>query len=205
MEAYLSGLEAYLASGATDLSKVHSVASFFVSRVDTEVDHRLEALAGGPGGSGGDSDAEILALRGKAAVAQAVVAYEHFAHTFSGPRWEALAAKGARVQRPLWASTSTKNPAYPDLLYVDSLIGPNTVNTMPDATVAAFLDHGTVARTVDRGVDEADSELAGLEKAGVDMADVARVLEEEGVASFAKSYEELLQSLHDKANAVRSA
>ena len=120
---------------------MHSVASFFVSRVDTEVDRRLEAL----------NNDKALALRGKAAVAQAKLAYQLFLERFSGPRWEALAAKGAHVQRPLWASTSTKNPAYPDLLYVDSLIGPDTVNTMPDATVAAFLDHGTVARTVDHG------------------------------------------------------
>ena len=144
-------------------------------------------------------------LAGKAAVAQAKLAYRLFQQRFSGPRWEALAARGAHVQRPLWASTSTKNPAYPDLLYVDSLIGPNTVNTMPDATVAAFIDHGTVARTVDQGVDEADSDLARLQEAGVDMDDVARVLEEEGVASFVKSYDELLQSLHDKASAVKPA
>ena len=121
-----------------------SVASFFVSRVDTEVDRRLEQLAGGP-----DGTAEVLALRGQAAVAQAQQAYQRFAAAFSGPRWAALADRGARVQRPLWASTSTKNPAYPDLLYVDRLIGPDTVNTMPDPTLGAFVDHGTVARTVD--------------------------------------------------------
>jgi transaldolase len=197
MEAYLSGLEAYAASGATDLSKVHSVASFFVSRVDTEVDQRLETLAGG---TGDGADQAILGLRGKAAVAQAVVAYEHFRHTFSGPRWEALAEKGARVQRPLWASTSTKNPAYPDLLYVDSLIGPDTVNTMPEQTIDAFLDHGTPARTVDADVAGAHEVLDRLGQVGVDMADVGTVLEEQGVASFAKSFDELLQSLTDKAN-----
>jgi transaldolase len=190
IEAYLSGLEALSAAGG-DVSQVHSVASFFVSRVDTEVDRRLQAL--------GDAAA---GLQGKAAVAQAKLAYRLFEQRFSGPRWEALAAHGAHPQRPLWASTSTKNPAYPDLLYVDNLIGPLTVNTMPDATVAAFLDHGTVARTVDAGVPEAEAHFQALKPAGVDMADVGRVLEEEGVASFTKSYEELLQALHDKANAV---
>jgi transaldolase len=189
IEAYISGLEAFAGTGG-DLSRVHSVASFFVSRVDTEVDHRLEAL----------NNDKALALRGKAAVAQAKLAYELFLERFSGPRWEALKAKGAHVQRPLWASTSTKNPAYPDLLYVDSLIGPDTVNTMPDATVAAFLDHGTVARTVDQGVDAAHGEIDALGQVGIDMADVSHKLEEEGVAGFSKSYDELLQALEDKAN-----
>ena len=192
IEAYLSGLEALAASGG-DLSQVHSVASFFVSRVDTEVDRRLAGL-GEPG----------AALEGKAAVAQAKLAYRLFQQRFSGPRWEALTARGAHPQRPLWASTSTKNPAYPDLLYVDSLIGPLTVNTMPDATVAAFSDHGTVARTVDRDVPAAEADLDALRKIGIEMEDVAGVLEEEGVASFTKSYEELLQALHDKANAAPS-
>jgi transaldolase len=195
MEAYLSGLEAYASSGATDLSGVHSVASFFVSRVDTEVDRRLESLAGGGGAA--------LALRGKAAVAQAQVAYEHFSATFAGPRWEALAAKGARVQRPLWASTSTKNPSYPDLLYVDSLIGPDTVNTMPEQTLEALLDHATIARTVDADLGAAHRVLDDLAAAGIDMADVSATLEDEGVSSFAKSFDELLQSLTDKANAIR--
>ncbi len=146
IEAYLSGLEALAASGVDDLSGVASVASFFVSRVDTEVDKRIEAaVADG-------ADADLLTLRGTAAVAQAKLAYALFADRFAGPRWEALAARGARVQRPLWASTSTKNPAYPDLAYVDTLIGPDTVNTMPDGTVADFLDHGTVARTVDADI-----------------------------------------------------
>jgi transaldolase len=193
IEAYIAGLEAFVAGGG-DPAQVHSVASFFVSRVDTETDRRLQAV-GTP---------EALALRGKAAVAQAKLAYELFTERFQGPRWEALAAKGANVQRPLWASTSTKNPAYPDLLYVDNLIGPHTVNTMPDATVEAFADHGTVRRTVDEGVEEARADWQGLHDAGVDMADVSRVLEEEGVASFSKSFDELLQSLTDKANALTS-
>jgi transaldolase len=199
IEAYLSGLERFVASGATDLSSVTSVASFFISRVDTEVDRRLEAAAA----DRDDADA-VLALRGRAAVAQGKLAYQLFLERFAGPRWEALAAKGAHLQRPLWASTSTKNPAYPDLAYVDSLIGPHTVNTMPENTLDAFLDHGTVARTVDQGVEDArrlESELASV---GVDLADVARVLEDEGVASFAKSFDELVQSLTDKANALRA-
>jgi len=197
IEAYLAGLEAYAASGASDLSRVASVASFFVSRVDTEVDRRIEASARGAGGDA------LLALRGTAAVAQARQAYRLFAERFSGPRWEALAAKGAQVQRPLWASTSTKNPAYPDLAYVDTLIGPQTVNTMPDGTVADFLDHGTVARTVDADPDGTDRVLRELAEAGIDMEDVARTLEAEGVASFAKSFEELMQSLSDKANVLQ--
>ena len=132
---------------------VHSVASFFVSRVDTEVDHRLEQIGG----------EDALALRGRAAVAQARLAYQMFRNRFAGPRWEKLAARGARVQPPLWASTSTKNPDYPDTLYVDSLIGPDTINTMAEATITAFEDHGTVARTVDTGIEQADTSHARLD------------------------------------------
>jgi transaldolase len=195
MEAYLSGLEALVAAGREDeLPHVASVASFFVSRVDTEVDRRLEALAGG------DADKDgVRALRGKAAVAQAQVAYQHFHQHFSGDRWEALRDKGARVQRPLWASTSTKNPAYSDLLYVDTLIGPATVNTMPDATLRAFNEHGTLARTIDADPEGAAGVLDSLAEAGIDMADVEQTLEDEGVTSFSKSFDELLQSLSDKA------
>jgi transaldolase len=189
IEAYLSGLEALAATGG-DLTKVHSVASFFVSRVDTEVDRRLQSVAIGP------------ELAGKAAVAQAKLAYCLFQERFSGSRWEALKSKGANPQRPLWASTSTKNPDYPDLLYVDNLIGPDTVNTLPDHTIDAFQDHGTVKRTVDTDVDAARRELDRLGEEGVDMTDVSRVLEQEGVASFVKSYDELLQALTDKANAL---
>jgi transaldolase len=195
MEAYLRGLEALVAAGRADqLAHVASVASFFVSRVDTEVDRRLESLAGGE-----DGDPAILGLRGTAAVAQAQSAYQHFQRTFSGTRWEALSEKGARVQRPLWASTSTKNPSYPDLLYVDSLIGPATVNTMPEGTLAAFEDHGTLKRTVDADPDGATQALARLRDAGIDMLDVEQTLEDEGVHSFAKSFDELLQMLTDKA------
>ena len=177
IEAYLSGLE--VCEG--DLSGVSSVASFFVSRVDTEIDHRLEQIG---------SD-EALALRGKAALANAKLAYGLFVDCFSGPRWDALAARGARVQRPLWASTSTKNPAYSDTLYIDELIGPHTVNTIPDATLDAFEDHGTVARTIDTRVDEARADLEALTAVGVDLDDVSQVLEDEGVAAFSKSFDEL--------------
>jgi transaldolase len=189
IEAYLSGLEA-LATGGGSLNAVHSVGSFFVSRVDTEVDRRLDAVGGAD------------QLKGKAAVAQARLAYELFQQKFSGPRWQALLDQGARPQRPLWASTSTKNPAYPDLLYVDTLIGPDTVNTLPDATIEAFLDHGTVARTVDQDSDAARAELAQLAQVGIDMEQVSTVLEGQGVSAFVKSYDELLQSLTDKANAI---
>jgi transaldolase len=191
IEAYLSGLEA--CDG--DLSRVHSVASFFVSRVDTEVDRRLAKIG---------SD-EALALQGKAAIAQAKLAYELFTDRFRGERWDALFDQGARVQRPLWASTSTKNPAYPDTLYVDSLIGPDTVNTMPDATIDAFERRGTVACTIIRGVDQAHQVMDDLAGVGVDMADVSRTLEEEGVASFAKSFDELMGALADKAAQLTAA
>jgi transaldolase len=189
IEAYLSGLEA--AEG--DLSSVASVASFFVSRVDTEADRRLDAV-GSP---------EALALRGKVAVANAQLAYKLFLERFQGPRWEALVARGARVQRPLWASTSTKNPAYSDTLYVDTLIGPDTVNTMPDATLDAFDDHGTVARTVDASFDGAAAVLAGLRDVGVDLDDITEVLEDEGVASFSKSFEDLIEALQTKVDGMK--
>ena len=188
IEAYLSGLEAH----DGDLSKIASVASFFVSRVDTEVDRRLEAIG----------SVEALALRGKTAVAQAQLAYELFLERFSGPRWEALAARGARVQRPLWASTSTKNPAYPDTLYADTLIGPDTVNTMPENTLEAFDDHGVPARSIDADIDGARRVIDEVGKVGIDLDEVSALLEEQGVASFAKSFDELLGSLGAKAATV---
>jgi len=191
IEAYISGLEEFGAGGG-DLHRVHSVASFFVSRVDTEVDRRLEAIG---------SD-EAHSLRGKAAVANAKLAYQLCLERFRGPRWDALAAKGACLQRPLWASTSTKNPEYADLMYVDELIGSDTVNTMPDQTVQAFVDHGTVARTVDHNVDKARRTMDRLKAVGIDIDDVTKTLEEEGVASFCKSFDELLQALTDKAAAL---
>jgi len=168
--------------------------------VDTEVDRRLETAAADAGDA--TTRQALLDARGTAAVAQAQQAYQRFLAVFTGPRWEALAALGAKVQRPLWASTSTKNHAYPDLAYVDTLIGPDTVNTMPDETIAHFLDHGTVARTVDARPDQSGAALARLESLGIDMSDVAETLEDEGVASFAKSFDELMQSLTDKANTL---
>ncbi len=203
VEAYIGGLEDYAAGGATDLSHVASVASFFVSRVDTEIDRRLEKLATET--SDADHAAQLRASAGSAAVAQAREAYRIFTERFTGPRWEALSKKGARVQRLLWASTSTKNPAYPDLMYVDQLIGPETVNTMPDQTVEAFLDHGTIARTVDADPDEAGRTLEKLTGLGIDLADVARVLEDEGVASFTKSFDELLEALESKARSLAAS
>jgi transaldolase len=190
LEAYLSGLESCAARGG-DLSTVHSVASFFVSRVDTEVDRRLEEI-------GGDT---ALALRGRAAVAQAKVAYQMFRRAHSGERWRRLAAAGARVQRPLWASTSTKNPAYPDTLYVDSLIGPETVNTLPEATLAAFEDHGTLARSIDRDPADAEQCLRDLAAVGIDMDAVGEKLEADGVAAFDASFKGVLEVLAAKANA----
>lgn len=191
MEAYLGGLEELVEAGG-DPGTVEGVASFFISRVDTEVDRRLEAI-GTP---------EALALRGRAAVAQGKLAYQAFLETFSGPRWDTLAAAGAMVQRPLWASTSTKNPAYAKTLYVDTLIGPSTVNTLPEATLDDFEREGTVARTVDEGVEEARRVFEQLAEVGVDLDDVARVLEDEGVASFAKAFDELHATLGSKAGTL---
>ena len=189
IEAYLRGLERLAEDPDADLSQVASVASFFISRVDSEVDRRLEEIGGEP----------ALALRGKAAVAQGKLAYRLFTDSFAGPRWEALADRGARVQRPLWASTSTKNPAYPDTLYVDELIGPHTVNTLPDNTLDAFADHGNLARRVDADVADAQAVWQALAEVGVDMDDVAAQLEREGVASFQKSFDELIDALEAKA------
>ena len=184
MEAYIAGLEDYAASNPeADLSNISSVASFFISRVDVNVDRRLEEV--------GSDDA--TALMGKAAVAQGQIAYERFLETFSGERWDALVARGARPQRPLWASTSTKNPDYPDTLYVDTLIGPDTVNTLPDKTLVAFEDRGTVARTIDADFAAAHEVVDGLGSLGIDLEEVAVVLEDEGVASFAKAFEDVLQ------------
>lgn len=190
MEAYISGLERYVADQPdADASRVASVASFFISRVDVEVDRRLEAIG----------TEEALALRGKAALAQGQLAYRLFQETFSGPRWEALADQGARVQRPLWASTGTKNAEYSDVLYVDGLIGPHTVNTLPESTLEAFADHGTLARTVDADMDEADRVWAALADVGIDMDDVSAQLEREGVDAFIKSFDGLIEVLEAKA------
>jgi transaldolase len=183
IEAYLSGLE----SCKGDLSNISSVASFFISRTDTEVDKRLQTI-------GSDN---ALALQGKAAIAQGRAAYKIFKSSFSGPRWNSLQERGANPQRPLWASTSTKNPEFPDTLYVDELIGPETVNTIPDSTLKAFIDHGKVARTIDS--DNHDSSLLEkIEKEGVNLHEVAQLLEEQGVASFTESFNDLLETLHQK-------
>ena len=191
MEAYVAGLEDRAAAGHS-LTGIASVASFFISRVDSEIDKRLEA----------HGTEAALALRGTAAVNQARLAYDSFRRVFAGARWERLAALGASVQRPLWASTSTKNPAYPDTLYVDQLIGPDTVNTLPDATVQAFADHGTVTRTIDTGVDLAREQWTDLADNGVDVQDVAAQLEREGVASFIKSFDDLMSALQEKAKVL---
>ncbi len=185
MEAYLAGLE----TAPGDLSDISSVASFFISRVDVEIDRRLDEIG----------TKEALALRGEAAVANGKLAYELFRQTFAGPRWEALVERGARVQRPLWASTSTKNPNYPDTLYVDELIGPDTVNTLPDNTLEAFEHHGTVARTVDEGVQKARAVIEALAGLGIHMDEVTQKLEDEGVAAFERSFDELLAALGEKA------
>ncbi len=189
MEAYVGGLEDFAAVGGS-LREVASVASFFVSRVDTETDRRLEEMGG----------AHRLALRGKAAVANARAAYGEFLATFTGPRWDRLAARGARVQRPLWASTSTKNPAYPDTLYVDTLVAPHTVNTLPLSTIEAYADHGSTQPAI-FGPEEmarARGVLANLEKAGVDYGDVVKTLEIQGVDSFSRSFVELQDHIRAK-------
>jgi transaldolase len=199
MDAYLSGLEA-LARAGRPLDGVASVASFFVSRVDTLVDKLLEqriAAAKDPG-----EQASLRALLGKAAVANARLAYEQFRKTFAGPRWEALRAKGARLQRPLWASTSTKNPAYSDVKYVDELIGPDTVNTMPLHTLEAFRDHGRVRDTIGEDLAGQREVFARLAAVGIDMEKVADQLEDEGVKSFAKSFEELAATIEQRAATI---
>src|SRR3954447_9966711 len=182
MEAYIRGIER-LVEGGGDPRPVSSVASFFVSRVDTEADKRLE---GHP------------ELQGKLAVANAKLAYQNWKEVFSGERWEALAAKGASKQWCLWASTSTKNPAYRDVMYVEDLIGPETVNTMPEETIRAFQDHGEVAVTIEDGVDEARKLFEDIEAAGVSVDDITRTIEEEGVQKFVDSFTELLEHVAEK-------
>jgi transaldolase len=192
VEAYLRGLERLVESGG-DPSRVASVASFFVSRVDTEADRRLEEV-GAPD-----------ELKGKLAVANAKLAYQRYKELFSGDRWEALRARGARTQRCLWASTSTKNPAYRDVLYVEELIGPETVNTMPEETIRAFQDHGEVALTLERDLDEAQRVFDRIREAGVDYDDVVVTLEREGVEKFADSFTELLDGVRAKRGELVSA
>jgi transaldolase len=184
-EAYIRGLERLVESGG-DPKQVTSVASFFVSRVDTEADKRLDAIGGHDH------------LKGRLAIANAKRAYQRYKQLFSGSRWEALAARGASTQRCLWASTSTKNPEYRDVMYVEELIGPETVNTMPKETIEAFQDHGEVRPTLENGLDEARKLFDELAAAGVDYDDVTRVLEEEGVQKFADSFDDLLEGVAAK-------
>jgi transaldolase len=184
-EAYIRGLER-LVEGGGNPARVASVASFFVSRVDTEADRRLDEL----GGHG--------ELKGKLAIANAKLAYAQYTRLFSGERWDQLAARGATAQRCLWASTSTKNPDYRDVLYVEELIGPQTVDTMPEETIEAFQDHGEVAPTLEQGLDQAKRVFEQIAEAGIDYDDVVRVLEAEGVQKFADSFRELLDGIRAK-------
>jgi transaldolase len=194
--AYVAALEERNAKGLP-IDRIASVASFFVSRVDTLVDKLLdEKIAAG---------ADVAGLKGTIAVANAQLAYAAFQEIFSGERWEKLAAAGAQPQRPLWASTGTKNAAYPDTLYVDTLIGPHTVNTMPGKTIEAFLDHGTVKRTVDADYEAAWNKVAALKAAGIDLKAVTDQLEDEGIASFIKSFETLLAGVESKRAALAGA
>jgi transaldolase/glucose-6-phosphate isomerase len=193
--AYVAGLSDLAAKGG-DLSKVHSVASFFVSRVDTLVDRLLDGKIASAPAAG---KATLEALKGKAGLANSKVVYQDFLAAFSTPEFRALAAKGARVQRPLWASTGTKNPAYSDLLYVENLIGPDTVNTMPEKTLEALLDHGTCpGDTVLEGVDEAKKTLEALAEAGIDVEAAGEQLQADGVVLFSKSYDELLATVENR-------
>lgn len=187
IDAYINGLLQRVDAGLS-VTGIESVASFFISRVDAEVDKQLVAIG---------TDAAIQ-LQGKAAISQAKLAYKLFSEKFSSAEWKKLESHGASVQRPLWASTSTKNPAYPDTLYVDELIGAHTVNTLPDATLEAFADHGTVNRTIDRNIDQAETVWKQLHDVGIDMAAVSSQLETEGVASFIASFDDLIGTLEQK-------
>ncbi len=190
-ESYIRGLERLVAEGG-DPRKVASVASFFVSRIDTEADRRLDEV-------------NAPELKGKLAIANARLAYAHYLEAFSGPRWEYLVGKGASPQRVLWASTSTKNPAYPDTLYVDELIGPDTVNTMPEETIKAFQDHGEPQARLESDLDGARRVFTELERVGVDYNDVTDTLEREGVEKFSASFEELIESLRTKQQSLTPA
>jgi transaldolase len=191
-EAYIRGLRRLVDSGG-DPSTVASVASFFVSRVDTEADRRLDEI-------GGHDE-----LKGTLAIANAKLAYQTYKEIFSGPAWDDLAKAGATPQRCLWASTSTKNPAYRDVLYVEELIGADTVNTMPRETVEAFQDHGKVELTLERDVDGARRVLEAFKEAGIDYDDVVDTLEREGVEKFAKSFRQLFQHIEEKRDALVAA
>jgi len=186
-ETYISALEKR-AARVYDVRQIASVASFFVSRIDSKVDKILETF----------DTPRANALKGKIGIANAKMAYQHFKKAFQGKRWDLLAEKGARLQRVLYGSTSTKNPDYSDVMYVDGLIGPNTVNTIPPKTLKAFMDHGTVARTLDQDVDMARVQLEQLEKLGVNLDDVTRDLLDEGVEKFVKPYDKLIEAIAEK-------
>lgn len=204
MEAYLRGLERRVAEDKP-IDSIYSVASFFVSRVDTMVDKELESKIRASNDPA--EKAQLTRLLGKAAIANAKQAYQCFKRVFAGPRWAALEAKGANLQRPLWASTSTKNPAYPDTMYVAELIGPHTVNTVPENTLLAFADHGEVrGNTVEEGIEEAQEALQRLAEASVDLQDISENrLVEEGVQSFADSYDQLIAGLRKKRDDILAA
>ena len=186
--AYIEGLEK-LAENGGDLSKVNSVASFFISRVDVKLDEKLEK-------------AGVKDLLGTIGIANSKLVYQRFKEIFSGERWEKLAAKGASVQRPLWASTSTKNPDYPDTMYVDALIGPQTVNTLPPETLEAFLDHGTVAQTIENDLDEARAQIEKLAELGIDLDVATEELQQEAVDKFIKPFNSLLETIAQKRDAL---
>jgi transaldolase len=201
LEAHERVIEAYMA-GLEDRVKAHqpidglaSVASFFVSRVDSEIDKRLDAMIAKVPPA---EKERLKLLKGRAAIANAKLAYRLFRQKFAGPRWQALVNEGARVQRPLWASTSTKNPEYRDVMYVEELIGPDTVDTMPPATIEAFRDHGVVQRTVDKKVAAAEALLREIETLGISMKEVTDKLLVDGIASFQKSFDELIAGLEAK-------
>ena len=198
IDAYMAGLEDRVKAGQP-IDGLASVASFFVSRVDTEIDKRLDGLIG----KAAPAEKERLKmLKGRAAIANAKLAYRLFRQKFAGPRWEALARQGARVQRPLWASTSTKNPEYRDVMYVEELLGPDTVDTMPPATIEAFRDHGVVDRTVDKKLRAAEGLLREVESVGISIKEVTEKLLVDGIASFQKSFDELIAGLEAKVGSL---
>jgi len=200
-EAYLDALEERRASGK-DISHIASVASFFVSRVDVLVDHLLEDRIKATGDHA--EQQKLTALQGKAAIANARLAYQEFKRLFGGPRFEALKQRGAHVQRPLWASTGAKNPAYRDVLYVEELIGPDTVNTMPLKTLESFRDHGRVRLSIEENLSPAQADLAALEDVGIHYDQVTRQLQEEGVQKFIDSFQKLFQCIESKQHVLRS-
>lgn len=196
-EAYQAGLEQLAATGpgvkgGHAVDRVASVASFFISRVDTAVDKELEAIGN-------------IELAGKIAIANSKIAYAEYKKIIQQPRWQELAARGARAQRVLWASTSTKNPAYPDNLYVDELIGPDTVNTLPPATLESFIDHGRVAETLTQGLEQARDQVAKLAELGIDLEAVTQKLQDDGVVAFAKPFTKLLESIAEKCKLLKAA